>query len=315
MSTARDRIEAKLGLTGQPLQPIRAGPPKIPDHDLVRPIGQGAYGEVWLARNALGTRRAIKIVYLDNFRDSRPYEREFAGIRRFEPLSRANEGFVDILHVGRDEPGGWFYYVMELADDARSRVDPPHHPEGPSPSPAPIDSHSPDTPPDSENYRPRTLSDDLLRRGRLPLTECLELGLNLSLALAHLHRHGLIHRDVKPSNIIFVGGVPKLADIGLVTEAAGARTFVGTEGFVPPEGPTSPRADLYALGKVLYEAAMGKDRQEFPEPFTRIGTDPESIQLMDLNAVLLRACEPEPEARYASAEEMHADLALLHSGG
>lgn len=315
MSTARDRIEAKLGLTGRPLQPIRTGPPKIPDHVLVRPIGQGAYGEVWLARNALGTQRAIKIVYLDNFKDSRPYEREFAGIRRFEPLSRANEGFVDILQVGRDEPGGWFYYVMELADDARSQADPPHPPESPNPAPAPITSSPPNRPSDSETYRPRTLADELLRRGRLPLTECLELGLNLSLALAHLHRHGLIHRDVKPSNIIFVGGVPKLADIGLVTEAAGARTFVGTEGFVPPEGPTSPRADLYALGKVLYEAAMGKDRQQFPEPFTRIGTDPESIQLMELNAVLLRACEPKPEARYASAEEMHADLALLHSGG
>jgi serine/threonine protein kinase len=87
-----------------------------------------------------------------------------------------------------------------------------------------------------------------------------------------------------------VGGVPKLADIGLVTDAAGANTFVGTEGFVPPEGPTSPQADLYALGKVLYEAAMGKDRNEFPEPFTQIGTDRESVALMELNAVLLRLC-------------------------
>jgi WD40 repeat protein len=120
---------------------------------------------------------------------------------------------------------------------------------------------------------------------------------------------------VKPSNIVYVGGVPKLADIGLVTEAQGANTFVGTEGFIPPEGPTSPQTDLYALGKVLYEAAMGKDRHEFPEPFTQIGTDRESVALMELNAVLLRACAPDPKKRYASAEEMHADLALLHSGG
>src|SRR5262245_24916305 len=165
------------------------------------------------------------------------------------------------------------------------------------------------------SYTPRTLARDLHHRGRLPLEDCLELGLILTLALGHLHRHRLIHRDIKPSNIIFVGGVPKLADIGLVTEAVGANTFVGTEGFVPPEGPTSPQADLYALGKVLYEAAMGKDRNEFPEPFTQIGTDQESVALMELNAVLLRACAPDPKKRYATAEEMHADLALLHSGG
>src|SRR5262249_685533 len=166
-----------------------------------------------------------------------------------------------------------------------------------------------------ESYRPRTLARDLAQRVRLPLVDCLNLGLTLTLALGHLHRHGLIHRDIKPSNIIFVGGVPKLADIGLVTEAQGANTFVGTEGFVPPEGPTSPQADLYALGKVLYEAAMGKDRHEFPEPFTQIGTDRESIALMELNAVLPRACAHDPRKRYASAQEMHADLALLHSGG
>lgn len=331
MSNPRDNIEAKLGLSGPPLQTVRDTPPAIPDHELIRRIGQGAYGEVWLARNALGTWRAVKIVYRDNFKDARPYEREFAGIRRFEPLSRSNEGFVDILQVGRDDPGGWFYYVMELADAAnaecgiQSAESPLTRPsdtlapaggEGRGEGDAEIHKLTPhsalETP---HSYAPRTLARDLHQRGRLPLEDCIQLGLTLTLALGHLHRHGLIHRDVKPSNIIFVGGVPKLADIGLVTEAQGANTFVGTEGFVPPEGPTSPQADLYALGKVIYEAAMGKDRNEFPEPFTQIGTDRESVALMELNAVLLRACAPDLKRRYATAEEMHADLALLHSGG
>lgn len=320
MSTPRDNIEAKLGLTGPPLQTLRDSPPAIPDHELIRRIGQGAYGEVWLARNALGTWRAIKIVYRENFKDARPYEREFAGIRRFEPLSRSNEGFVDVLQVGRDDAGGWFYYVMELADAAEPRASiqcSVASDQSREVAVAAATEISLNTEYCSLNtsYTPRTLSRDLHHRGRLPLEDCLQLGLTLTLALGHLHRHGLIHRDIKPSNIIFVGGVPKLADIGLVTEAAGANTFVGTEGFVPPEGPTSPQADIYALGKVLYEAAMGKDRHEFPEPFTQIGTDRESVALMELNAVLLRACAPDPRKRYATAEEMHADLALLHIGG
>ena len=62
------------------------------------------------------------------------------------------------------------------------------------------------------------------------------------------HPHaGLIHRDIKPSNIIFVNGIPKLADIGLVAEQSEAKSFVGTEGFIPPEGPGTPRADIYSL--------------------------------------------------------------------
>jgi hypothetical protein len=75
----------------------------IPDHTLLRRIGQGSYGEVWLARNAIGIYRAVKVVFQDEFADPRPYEREFSGMCRFEPLSRSNEGFVDILQVGRND--------------------------------------------------------------------------------------------------------------------------------------------------------------------------------------------------------------------
>jgi len=78
-------------------------PPSIPDHVLLHLLAQGAYGEVWLARNSLGTLRAVKIVRRMTFEDERPYEREFAGIRRFEPISRLHEGFVDLLQVGRND--------------------------------------------------------------------------------------------------------------------------------------------------------------------------------------------------------------------
>src|SRR6266478_7403487 len=89
-------------------------PPQIPDHELLRRIGGGSYGEVWLARSVMGTYRAVKIVYRDSFDTERPFLREFNGIRKFEPISRSHESQVDILQVGKGE--GYFYYVMELAD-------------------------------------------------------------------------------------------------------------------------------------------------------------------------------------------------------
>ena len=95
---------------------LHSPPPAIPDHELLRLIGRGSYGEVWLARSKLGTLRAVKIVYRATFEDSRPFEREFKGIQKFEPISRSHEGLVDILQVGGAED--YFYYVMELADAA-----------------------------------------------------------------------------------------------------------------------------------------------------------------------------------------------------
>src|SRR5690348_4923071 len=168
----------------------------IPDHELLQCVGRGSYGTVWLARNMMGAYRAVKIVYRKSFDNQRPFDRELSGIRKFEPISRSHEGFVDVLHVGINEEAGYFYYVMELGDDQTSgqTVDP-------------------------KEYSPKTLAREISLRGKLTLPECLQLGLALSDALSELHGHGLVHRDVKPSNIIFVNGVPKLADIGLVADA------------------------------------------------------------------------------------------------
>ena len=261
--------------------------PVVPDHEVIRPIGSGSGGQVWLARNALGTYRAIKIVCADAFRHRRPFEQEFDGILKFEPLSRSHDGLVDILQVGFSGQEEYFYCVMELADDATS---------GQQISP--------------ETYQPRTLAQDRRRLHRLPIEECVRLGAAMASALSFLHKHGLIHRDVKPSNIIFAGGVPKLADIGLVTDASDINSYVGTEGFIPPEGPGSMSADIYALGKVLYEISTGNDRHTYPALPAELGNQVEQCDFVELNKIILKACRANPRQRYATADAML--LALLN---
>ena len=260
--------------------------PMVPEHELLRLIGGGSSGQVWLARNTLGTYRAVKIVHEKNFRQRQSFEREFEGVLKFEPLSRLHDGLVDILQVGRNETAGYFYCVMELADDVIT---------GPLIQPA--------------AYAPHTLGQDLNRLGRLPIADCVRLGVVISSAMGFLHQHGLIHRDIKPANIIFVKGIPKLADIGLVADLSEGRSFVGTEGFIPPEGSGTVRSDIYALGKVLYEISTGRDRNEYPALPEDLGRRPETRDLLLLNKIILKACRVKTRHRYESAEEMM--LALL----
>ena len=96
-----------------------AAVPSVPDYDLLRRIGSGAYGEVWLARSkATAALRAAKIVWRHTFEDDRPFRREFEGIQRFEQISREHPSQLALFHIGRNEAEGYFYYVMELADNA-----------------------------------------------------------------------------------------------------------------------------------------------------------------------------------------------------
>ena len=265
-------------------------PPQIPEHESIRCIGRGSYGEVWLARNIMKVFRAVKVVYRDSFEDDRPYDREFAGIRKFEPISRT-EGQVDILQVGRNDADGYFYYVMELADDENS---------GQAIDPA--------------TYVPKTLRSEIRKCGRIPAERCLEIGLSLTNALDHLHKNGLVHRDIKPSNIIFVNGVPKLADIGLVTGTDATKSFVGTEGYYPPEGPGTPQADVFSLGKVLYEMSTGRNRLDYPELPTAVGGFPDQSMFLELNSVVSKGCRADYRQRYASAKALREDLLVLLSG-
>ena len=288
-----------------------SAPPTIPDHTLRRAIGRGAYGEVWLARNVMGAPRAVKIVWRKQFESERPYEREFAGVQRYEPVSRSADGLVHVLHVGRNDAEGYFYYVMELADSVFSNQ---FSEIGGTKEMASSPAASQNADPLTAEYAPRTLRSDLKQLNRLPVADCLRVALDVVGGLARLHERGLVHRDVKPGNIIFVEGRAKLADLGLVSTGGEGRTFVGTEGYIPPEGPGSPAADLYALGMVLYEAATGYPPDRFPKVPPEWFAEDAAPESLEFHEVVLKACEGAKERRYQSAEEMQADLALLQSG-
>lgn len=262
----------------------------IPDYELFRHIGGGSYGEVWLARDVLGNYRAVKVVYRNQFSEARPFDREFEGIRNFEPVSRTHPSQVSLFPVGRNEAGGYFYSVLELADDQQTgqQIDP-------------------------DRYEPKTLRSELVQRARLPVAECVEVGLALTTALKHLHGAGLIHRDIKPSNVIFVHGLPKLADIGLVAGVGEQCSFVGTEGYVANEGPGKVQADIYALGKVLYEMLTGLKPERYPSLPDDFSRAPDR-HAQDLNEVVVKACAGNVRERYQSAAEMGADLEFLKSG-
>ena len=174
-------------------------PPQVPDHEVhPRPIGGGSYGRVYLARNVMGTWRAVKVVYRSRFDSDRTYERDFEGVRRFEPVSHLHPSQLTILHVGRNDAAGYFYYVMELADDANSleaqsiqRIDAQSSPSAQGaillPRRFPLSSHL-----DPDTYIPLTLRQKLEQHCRLPFRECLDTSLALALALSRLHKHDLV---------------------------------------------------------------------------------------------------------------------------
>ena len=245
--------------------------PQVPDHEILRLIGTGAYGEVWLARSVTGAYRAVKVVWREDFSDESTYVREFEGILHYEPVARGIPGVVHILHVGQSHGTyPYYYYVMELADDAYTGI------------------HI-----DPLNYVPHTLHSDMELYGRnpMPLDYVLEVGSQLAHALDGLHAEELTHRDVKPSNIVFVNGRVKMADAGSVAQSNN-RSFAGTQGYVPPEGPGAPRADVYALAKVLYEMATGMDRLEFPELPTNMPEGPSHRRWLAFTEIICSAASP-----------------------
>ena len=258
--------------------------PSVPDFKLIRLIGEGGFGRVWLAANeTTGRLRAIKLIPLHHGGRTDPAGREIASITRLErntSLDHAN--LLKIDHVGRTAEH--LFYVMDPADDAdgsKAANDP--------------------------SYRPATLQHKL-EQGHLPPEECLADTRAILSGLAALHALGMVHRDVKPANCLFVDGTLKLADFGLLTVADAYTSRLGTEAYMPPDGRMDTRADVYAAGLVIYEMLTGRPADNFPQLGQRAHDVTGCPMLQRLNHIALRACCRNPDDRHADAQEMLAAL-------
>lgn len=199
---------------------------------LLQKCGEGAYGEVWLARDAIGARVALKIIK----NGGRYSERELAGLKNYKDCNHPNLLKIRYVEITQD----YIYCTMDAADDL-------NHGNG--------------------EYQPDTLANRLNKFGRLDGKEITDMLDGLLSGLEELHKHGLVHRDIKPDNILWVNGRATLADVGLIA-FEGAGSLVGTPGFLSPrvlEGnPAEASDDFYALGKVIYCALTGLAVTEYP---------------------------------------------------
>jgi class 3 adenylate cyclase/tRNA A-37 threonylcarbamoyl transferase component Bud32 len=256
---------------------------------LARLIGSGGMAEVYLARDReLDRDVAFKALKHRYAEDEQFVERFKREARNVASLSHPN--IVQVYDRGETQDGS-YYIVMEWV------------PGG-------------------------TLEERILREGPLPPAEATAVALQVARALCVAHRRNVIHRDIKPQNILLAeSGEAKVADFGIAkaaacTVATQEGVIPGTPHYVSPEQvlgqPATPQSDLYSLGVVLYEMLTGRVPHDAETPIgiamkhvsgqlhppKEVNPDvPEGI-----NAVTTRLLAREPENRYQSADELVEDL-------
>ncbi|HST18276.1 MAG TPA: Stk1 family PASTA domain-containing Ser/Thr kinase [Gaiellaceae bacterium] len=258
-----------------------------------RKLGSGGMADVYLAEDQELGRR-VALKLLD---DRHASDEQFVERFRREAQSAAGLNHPSIVSIfDRGQAEGTYYIAMEFLDG-------------------------------------RTLKELLVRNGPTPIPIAIDYARQILGALSFAHRNGIVHRDIKPHNIIVrPDGRLKVTDFGIARSGASQMTeagsIVGTAQYLSPEqargAPVDPRSDLYSLGIVLYEMLTGKvpftgdtpveiamkHLSQVPEPPSKLRSDVPH----DLDAVVMRALAKDPDQRYGSAEEMDADLARVARG-
>ena len=250
---------------------------------LLTHCGGGAYGDVYYCEDISGKKMAVKIVSKKKLGDS--WERELRGVINYRKITENAPGLLQIFHVEEDEES--FFYTMEPADSAS----------------------------DAE-YIPDTLA-RRLQSGPLPQADLLRILSGVFDGIKLIHSVGFTHRDIKPDNILFVKGVPKLADIGLLSSLSNSMTqLAGTLEFIPPEERgadlessdklSRQRNDLYAFGKVVYCAVTGMSPHEYPTVPQNL---PLSLPLKYFLRLSFQLCSKDPIQRLNSIEKLSREFA------
>lgn len=247
-------------------------------------IGHGAYGVVYRAVGPDGECAAVKVCRRDDV-GGEGYARELRGAKLFMSV-RPQEGLVRMRELEETDWG--FYTVLDLADDEFDRSA------------------------NSEGYRPKTLARVIAGEKALPLKECVRLAIALTKGLAALQRHHLLHRDIKPGNVIYVGGRPVLSDPGLLIEESDAVSLIGTPGYVPPEKFTDAASDIYSLGLTLKAASFGRQVDELDKG-PALEADTSAACFPAWWRILNKATDPDASRRYQSAKALVKDLKMLRA--
>ncbi len=257
-------------------------------YEIREEIGKGGMAQVYKAWCNLLNRYVAIKVLKEEFRDDKEFVHRF-NVEAQAAACISNPHVVSIYDVGYQD--GFYYIVMEYIEGV-------------------------------------ILKEYIAKKGSLPWREAASIAAQICEGLAAAHKANVVHRDIKPQNIIMTPeGILKVTDFGIARASSQATTTmgghaIGTVHYISPEqargGYTDQRTDIYSLGVVLYEMLTGKmpfvgespvavaikHIQEKPMPLRKINPEiPVAIE-----AVTLKAMEKEQNARYASAEEFLEEL-------
>ena len=244
-STARPRTNTRLKGEAPPGLDHGAGEAtrqRIGRYEVVKTIGKGAMGVVYKARDPLLDRVvAVKTIMSPQGQGRRVRSAFLERVQREAKAAAKMQhpAIVTIFDVGVDEESGAPFMVLE--------------------------------------YLPGESLADRLDRVRIPLARCVSIALDLASALSFAHRQRIVHRDVKPANVLHAGDNRwKLADFGIArmpdSDLTQVGIFMGTPGYSPPEaireGRYTPQADVFAWGACFYELLCGRIPYEGPDTKT-----------------------------------------------
>ena len=262
---------------------------KINDrYEIIRVIGEGGMANVYLANDTILNRKVAVKVLRGDLANDEKFVRRF----QREALSASSlnhPNIVEMYDVGEDD--GNFYIVMEYVDG-------------------------------------KNLKQLIKRRTKLSLTEVVDIMKQLTDGIAHAHDSFIIHRDIKPQNMLILdNGLVKITDFGIAvalnsTQLTQTNSVMGSVHYLPPEQAAGKgatfKSDIYSLGIMMYELITGKlpfrgenaveiALKQMKEPIPSIREDNNEIPQAVEN-IVLKACAKNPKNRYDTAREMYNDL-------